>query len=83
MILVFFFVQQYWVKEVYLTCLYRAVAKFLQTVLTKEVESGRNALSMDSLLVGKKRKEASRMFFEALVCSNFLNQPSPQTIPYC
>ncbi|VFQ62561.1 unnamed protein product [Cuscuta campestris] len=45
----------------------RAVAKYLQTVFTKETHYGRDALSLDSLLVGKTRKEACRMFFESLV----------------
>lgn len=45
----------------------RAVAKYLQLVFDKEAEHGRKVLPMDNLLVGKSRKEASRMFFEALV----------------
>ncbi|KAL3520448.1 hypothetical protein ACH5RR_018597 [Cinchona calisaya] len=45
----------------------RAVAKYLQTLFVKEAECDRKALPMDNLLVGKTRKEASRMFFEALV----------------
>ncbi|CAI9754517.1 unnamed protein product [Fraxinus pennsylvanica] len=45
----------------------RAVSKYLQTLFVKEADSGRKSLSMDSLLIGKTRKEASRMFFEALV----------------
>lgn len=49
--------------------LYRAVSKYLQTLFIKESERGRTSLSMDSLLVGKTRKEASRMFFETLVCN--------------
>lgn len=49
-------------------CIRRAVSKYLQTLFIKESERGRTSLSMDSLLVGKTRKEASRMFFEALVC---------------
>nr|GMC54056.1 sister chromatid cohesion 1 protein 4 isoform X1 [Ipomoea batatas] len=60
----------------------RAVAKYLQTVFTKETEYGRKApLSIDSLLVGKTRKEASRMFFEALVLKTkdfvHVEQPIP------
>lgn len=47
----------------------RAVSKYLQTLFIKESERGRTSLSMDSLLVGKTRKEASRMFFETLVCN--------------
>ncbi|KAK6144951.1 hypothetical protein DH2020_021771 [Rehmannia glutinosa] len=46
---------------------YRAVSKYLQTLFNKEAECGRKSLSMDNLLIGKSRKEASRMFFEALV----------------
>ncbi|XAR48362.1 hypothetical protein NMG60_11031172 [Bertholletia excelsa] len=45
----------------------RAVAKYLQVLFEKEAEHGRRVLPMDNLLVGKTRKEASRMFFEALV----------------
>ncbi|KAF2292028.1 hypothetical protein GH714_000236 [Hevea brasiliensis] len=45
----------------------RAVAKYLQTLFDKEAGHGRKVLLMDSLLVGKTRKEASRMFFETLV----------------
>ncbi|XP_057801496.1 sister chromatid cohesion 1 protein 4-like isoform X2 [Salvia miltiorrhiza] len=45
----------------------RAVSKYLQSAFLKEAECGRNALSLDNLLIGKSRKEASRMFFETLV----------------
>ncbi|PIN20397.1 hypothetical protein CDL12_06919 [Handroanthus impetiginosus] len=45
----------------------RAVSKYLQTLFVKETEHGRKSLSMNNLLDGKTRKEASRMFFEALV----------------
>ncbi|KAM1096001.1 hypothetical protein EV1_010843 [Malus domestica] len=45
----------------------RAVAKYLQTLLYKEPVHGKKFLGMDSLLNGKTRKEASRMFFETLV----------------
>ncbi|KAL2549354.1 Sister chromatid cohesion 1 protein 4 [Forsythia ovata] len=45
----------------------RAVSKYLQTLFEKEAECGRKSLSMDNMLIGKTRKEASRMFFEALV----------------
>ncbi|XP_071921690.1 sister chromatid cohesion 1 protein 4-like isoform X4 [Coffea arabica] len=45
----------------------RAVAKYLQTVFVKEAECGKKAFPMDNLLIGKTRKEASRMFFETLV----------------
>ncbi|KZV37309.1 sister chromatid cohesion 1 protein 4 [Dorcoceras hygrometricum] len=45
----------------------RAVSKYLQMMFVKEAEFGRKSLSMDSLLIGKSRKEASRLFFEALV----------------
>ncbi|GER51329.1 splicing factor U2AF-associated protein [Striga asiatica] len=44
----------------------RAVSKYLQSAFVKEAESGRKSLSMDKLLIGKSRKEASRMFFETL-----------------
>ncbi|KAL3650091.1 hypothetical protein CASFOL_006494 [Castilleja foliolosa] len=45
----------------------RAVSKYLQTLFVKEADLGNESLSMDNLLIGKSRKEASRMFFEALV----------------
>ncbi|PIN14106.1 hypothetical protein CDL12_13267 [Handroanthus impetiginosus] len=45
----------------------RAVSKYLQSAFFKEAEYRRNSLSMDNLLIGKSRKEASRMFFETLV----------------
>lgn len=45
----------------------RAVAKYLQTLFDREAEKGETVLPMDNLLIGKTRKEASRMFFETLV----------------
>ncbi|XP_010242484.1 PREDICTED: sister chromatid cohesion 1 protein 4 [Nelumbo nucifera] len=45
----------------------RAVARYLQTLFDNEAGHGRRELSMDNLLAGKTRKEASRMFFETLV----------------
>ncbi|KAI3751569.1 hypothetical protein L2E82_22658 [Cichorium intybus] len=45
----------------------KAVSKYLQAMFDKEAENGRMALRMNSLLIGKTRKEASRMFFETLV----------------
>ncbi|XP_076892402.1 sister chromatid cohesion 1 protein 4-like isoform X2 [Bidens hawaiensis] len=45
----------------------KAVAKYLQIMFDKEGERGRNMVSVNNLLVGKTRKEASRMFFETLV----------------
>ncbi|XP_076892409.1 sister chromatid cohesion 1 protein 4-like isoform X2 [Bidens hawaiensis] len=45
----------------------KAVAKYLQIMFDKEGERGRNMVSINNLLVGKTRKEASRMFFETLV----------------
>ncbi|CAH1443841.1 unnamed protein product [Lactuca virosa] len=45
----------------------KAVGKYLQNMFNKEEENGRKALRMNSLLNGKTRKEASRMFFETLV----------------
>lgn len=50
---------------------YRAVAKYLQTLFDREPANGRRVLAMDHLLTGKTRKEASRMFFETLVCFYF------------
>lgn len=46
----------------------RAVSKYLQTLFVREPVQGRKVLALDHLLVGKTRKEASRMFFETLVC---------------
>ncbi|XVF41407.1 hypothetical protein PTKIN_Ptkin01aG0277500 [Pterospermum kingtungense] len=46
----------------------RAVANYLQNLFEDEAVHGRKVLSMDSLLAHKTRKEASRMFFETLVC---------------
>ena len=46
----------------------RAVAKYLQTIFDNEGGNERKVISVDSLLAGKTRKEASRMFFETLVC---------------
>ncbi|XP_060184055.1 sister chromatid cohesion 1 protein 4 isoform X2 [Lycium barbarum] len=60
----------------------RAVSKYLQTVFIKESERGRTSLSMDSLLVGKTRKEASRMFFEALVLKTRDYLHVEQVIPF-
>lgn len=45
----------------------RAVANYLQGLFEKESVQAKKAVSLDSLLVGKSRKEASRMFFETLV----------------
>ncbi|GKV29050.1 hypothetical protein SLEP1_g38022 [Rubroshorea leprosula] len=45
----------------------RAVAKYLQNLFDNEAVHGRKVLAMDSLLAGKTRKEAARMFFETLV----------------
>ncbi|KAI9389687.1 hypothetical protein POPTR_008G078500v4 [Populus trichocarpa] len=45
----------------------RAVAKYLQTIFDNEGGNGRKVISVDNLLAGKTRKEASRMFFETLV----------------
>ncbi|KAJ6718167.1 hypothetical protein OIU79_006150 [Salix purpurea] len=45
----------------------RAVAKYLQTIFDNEGGNARKVISVDNLLAGKTRKEASRMFFETLV----------------
>lgn len=45
----------------------RAVSKYLQTLFGREAVQGKKVLALDNLLVGKTRKEASRMFFETLV----------------
>ncbi|XP_016899503.2 sister chromatid cohesion 1 protein 4 isoform X2 [Cucumis melo] len=45
----------------------RAVARYLQNLFDRDTVHGRKVLHMDSLLVNKTRKEASRMFFETLV----------------
>ncbi|KAL0452241.1 UNVERIFIED_CONTAM: Sister chromatid cohesion 1 protein 4 [Sesamum latifolium] len=59
----------------------RAVSKYLQTLFVKEAERGSKPLSMNNLLSGKSRKEASRMFFEALVLKTrdyvHVEQPNP------
>ncbi|KAK4707838.1 hypothetical protein R3W88_028763 [Solanum pinnatisectum] len=60
----------------------RAVSKYLQTLFIKESERGRTSLSMDSLLVGKTRKEASRMFFETLVLKTRDYLHVEQVIPF-
>lgn len=49
----------------------RAVAKYLQIMFDKEGERGRNLLGVNNLLAGKTRREASRMFFETLVCITY------------
>ncbi|XP_071734712.1 sister chromatid cohesion 1 protein 4-like [Rutidosis leptorrhynchoides] len=45
----------------------KAVGRYLQIMFDKEAERGKNMLSVNNLLNGKTRKEASRMFFETLV----------------
>ncbi|GJU40534.1 sister chromatid cohesion 1 protein 4 [Tanacetum coccineum] len=45
----------------------KAVAKYLRIMFDKEGERGRNMIPVNNLLIGKTRKEASRMFFETLV----------------
>ncbi|XP_006353248.1 sister chromatid cohesion 1 protein 4 isoform X1 [Solanum tuberosum] len=60
----------------------RAVSKYLQTLFIKESERGRTSLSMESLLVGKTRKEASRMFFETLVLKTRDYLHVEQVIPF-
>ncbi|KAL9297077.1 hypothetical protein ACSQ67_022973 [Phaseolus vulgaris] len=59
----------------------RAVAKYLQTAFDKEDHQGRKELHLDNLLVGKTKKEASRMFFETLVLKTrdyvHVEQPKP------
>ncbi|XP_038984145.1 sister chromatid cohesion 1 protein 4-like isoform X2 [Phoenix dactylifera] len=45
----------------------RGVARYLKTLFDEESGRGRKIVAMDHLLVGKTRKEASRMFFETLV----------------
>ncbi|XP_077229812.1 sister chromatid cohesion 1 protein 4-like [Tasmannia lanceolata] len=45
----------------------RAVAKYLHSLFDNEAGHGRKVISVDRLLAGKSRKEASRMFFETLV----------------
>nr|XP_043631652.1 sister chromatid cohesion 1 protein 4 [Erigeron canadensis] len=59
----------------------KAVAKYLQIMFDKEGERGRNMVCVNNLLVGKTRKEASRMFFETLVLKTkdyiHVEQPDP------
>lgn len=45
----------------------RAVANYLQVLFEKQGQHGKKDISLESLLAGKSRKEASRMFFETLV----------------
>ncbi|KAI3411715.1 uncharacterized protein J3R85_017674 [Psidium guajava] len=45
----------------------RAVAKYFQTLFYKEALHAKRGLVMETLLAGKTRKEASRLFFESLV----------------
>ncbi|XP_058094331.1 sister chromatid cohesion 1 protein 4 [Magnolia sinica] len=45
----------------------RAVARYLHSLFDNEAGRGRKNVAIDNLLVGKTRKEASRMFFETLV----------------
>ncbi|KAK3441277.1 hypothetical protein EUGRSUZ_B01452 [Eucalyptus grandis] len=45
----------------------RAVAKYFQTLFHKEAVHAKRGLAMETLLAGKTRKEASRLFFESLV----------------
>lgn len=55
--------------DVPISLLCRAVSKYLQTLF---LQQGSKSLSLENLLVGKSRKEASRMFFETLVFSTYL-----------
>lgn len=52
----------------------RAVANYLQVLFEKESDQPKKVISLESLLVGKTRKEASRMFFETLVCRIILEE---------
>ncbi|KAK9735849.1 hypothetical protein RND81_04G232500 [Saponaria officinalis] len=45
----------------------RAVANYLQVLFVKETHQAQKIIPLESLLAGKTRKEASRMFFETLV----------------
>ncbi|RWR83915.1 Rad21/Rec8-like protein [Cinnamomum micranthum f. kanehirae] len=45
----------------------RAVARYLRSLFDNETGRGVKMVHMDNLLIGKTRKEASRMFFETLV----------------
>lgn len=47
---------------------YRGVARYLKILFDEEFGRGRKSVAMDQLIAGKTRKEASRMFFETLVC---------------
>ncbi|KAK1402879.1 Sister chromatid cohesion 1 protein 4 [Heracleum sosnowskyi] len=60
----------------------RAVAKYLQIMFDKEAERNQNVLPIDNLLVGKSRKEASRMFFETLVLKTKDYIHVEQTTPF-
>jgi cohesin complex subunit SCC1 len=50
------------------TWLCRGVARYLKTLFDEESGPGRKSVAIDHLVRGKTRKEASRMFFETLVC---------------
>lgn len=54
-----------------LVILYRAVARYLRSLFDNESGRGMKMVPVDNLLAGKTRKEASRMFFETLVCPSF------------
>lgn len=62
----------------------RGVARYLQNMFAKESARGRKSVAIDQLVAGKTRKEASRMFFETLVCEssqaifNFFVKKLPQ-----
>lgn len=45
----------------------RGVARYLKNLFDEESGQGRTSIAVNRLLVGKTRKEASRMFFETLV----------------
>ncbi|XP_078182199.1 sister chromatid cohesion 1 protein 4 [Carex rostrata] len=45
----------------------RGVGRYLKLLFDEETGHGRKSVAVDQLLVGKSRKEASRMFFETLV----------------
>ncbi|GAB2287120.1 hypothetical protein Dimus_021506 [Dionaea muscipula] len=61
----------------------RAVANYLQVLFRKEARQGREVVHLDNLLVGKSRKEASRMFFETLVLKTKDYIHVDQEEPFC
>lgn len=52
---------------------FRGVARYLKNLFEGESGRVRKSLAMDHIVAGRSRKEASRMFFETLVCQYLAN----------